>query len=335
MGALGMGGELNPEFLLKTKEFAGRDPEFVKDVASRSNLALFTEGDIILHQGDSADTLYCLKAGEVAIIVDEVQVATLGSGAVFGIAAMFDKAGIRNATVKASGFCDCRVITRTAFQASVQNFPLERAHFKELAAEQVKLSKANKLMAERKAIKERSRPVALNQPPAAPVSATGIAPWEDEQAYTGGKSKSTSPTPRPMLSLQDEEKRRARVQKVRDQIHARAGLCSVPASLGLVHDLSPRESRNPCKAYASPRTSRRPSKTSLPGISHHGLGRDAASLLALTPRKAITPHPTSISSGLLSERAPKMQPQQNRRSITLPDDLGKLFERSISENSEV
>lgn len=312
IGSVGMGGELNPDLLLKTKEFSGRDPEFVKDVALRAQLALFSEGDIILQQGDAADKLYCLKTGEVAIIVDEVQVATLGGGAVFGIAAMFDTAGKRNATVKALGFCDCRVITRSAFQVAVESYPSEKAHFRELASEQAKTTKANKLLADRKTRQERYRISVVNEP----ASPKAIAAWDAE-----GQSKSTSPTPRPLLSLQDEERRRARVQRVRDQIHARAGLASVPASLGLVQDLlTPRDSRRPSKANASPRVSRRGSKSALPDISHHRFGQ------ALTPRQT-TPYSTT---SILSDRAPRVR-SQNQRSITLPDDLSSLFNRTISE----
>eukprot|EP00930_Biecheleria_cincta_P004936 TRINITY_DN105869_c0_g1_i1.p1 TRINITY_DN105869_c0_g1~~TRINITY_DN105869_c0_g1_i1.p1 ORF type:complete len:346 (+),score=38.36 TRINITY_DN105869_c0_g1_i1:41-1039(+) len=315
--SLGMGGELNPELLLKTKEFSGRDPEFVKDVAFKAQLALFSDGDTILQQGDAADKLYCLKTGEVAIIVDEIQVATLGAGAIFGIAAMFDTAGKRNATVKAIGFCDCRVITRSAFQAAVENYPSEKAHFRELAAEQVRVSRANKLLAERKTRQERYR--MLNESAEGPASAKLKTPLDADS-----QSQPTSLTPRPPLSLQDEEKRRARVQKVRDQIQARAGLGSVPASLGLFGDVSPRESRRPSKANASPRTSRKPSKSAaLPDILQHGIGR------ALTPRQ-VTPL-TAYSTSILSERAPQVPSRQNR-SITLPDDLSKLFNSSISQS---
>jgi len=90
--------------------------EFVDHMAEHVHVAFFYEGKILFNQGDIGDCMYILMRGEVEIIVNDVVVAHLDNGAVFGEAAAICKnadLAKRTASVRATTLCDCRTISRT------------------------------------------------------------------------------------------------------------------------------------------------------------------------------------------------------------------------------
>ncbi|CAE8661673.1 unnamed protein product, partial [Polarella glacialis] len=147
----GLGSSHKCHYLMNNPIFTGRNALFVCELGMEAHIELFTAGDTILTQGDIADRVFCLKTGEVEVIVDDVPITSLaGDGTIFGLAAMFKCVGgsnKRNATVKALGLCDCRVITQAAFHAALKRYPEEKAHFQKLAEEQVKVTLANQAVA--------------------------------------------------------------------------------------------------------------------------------------------------------------------------------------------
>jgi CRP/FNR family cyclic AMP-dependent transcriptional regulator len=72
----------------------------------------YGDGEIIIRQGDVGDCMYVIQTGQVAVVREdgdqEVHLATLGEGDVFGEMALFDRE-TRSATVRAVG--EARVLT--------------------------------------------------------------------------------------------------------------------------------------------------------------------------------------------------------------------------------
>lgn len=84
-------------------------------------------------QGDSGDSLFLIMSGEVSVLVNHVQVATLSSGAFFGEMALLSKER-RSATVVAATETVCLVLSKEDFD-TVPNlaytvvYPLNRLLF--------------------------------------------------------------------------------------------------------------------------------------------------------------------------------------------------------------
>ena len=72
----------------------------------------YTDGEIIVRQGDMGDCMYVVQSGRVEVVREEdsneVKLAELTAGAFFGEMALFEKE-VRSATVRAVG--DVRVLT--------------------------------------------------------------------------------------------------------------------------------------------------------------------------------------------------------------------------------
>ena len=60
----------------------------------------FSEGEVIIKQGDIGDSFYLVASGQVSVHVNHVQVAELGSGSFFGEMSLLSNER-RNATVTA------------------------------------------------------------------------------------------------------------------------------------------------------------------------------------------------------------------------------------------
>jgi len=73
---------------------------------------LYSDGDVIVSEGETGNCMYVVQAGEVAVARDqggrEIPLATLGPGDVFGEMALFTKQP-RSATVRACG--EARILT--------------------------------------------------------------------------------------------------------------------------------------------------------------------------------------------------------------------------------
>lgn len=109
--------------------FKNANKLFVDQLIEGMTVELFQPGGPILEEGDPAYMLYFLHRGEVGVSVKGKAVATLSDGAFFGEMALLEKNSKRNATVKAIGFCDCRVIHKDQFKRLLKLFPAERAFF--------------------------------------------------------------------------------------------------------------------------------------------------------------------------------------------------------------
>ena len=84
------------------------------------------EGEVLIHEGDSGDTAYCVVTGEMLVWKEvesgSIEIARLGPGAIFGEMSMVDEKP-RSASVRA--LCSTRVkcIRRSQFLDSFENDP--------------------------------------------------------------------------------------------------------------------------------------------------------------------------------------------------------------------
>ena len=84
------------------------------------------EGEVLIHEGDSGDTAYCVVTGEMLVWKEggsgSIELARLGPGAIFGEMSMVDEKP-RSASVRA--LCSTRVkcIRRSQFLESFENDP--------------------------------------------------------------------------------------------------------------------------------------------------------------------------------------------------------------------
>ncbi len=82
----------------------------------------FARGETLFHYGDPADALHLLDRGRVAVRVltpqgDQVILAVLGPGKVFGELALIDPRARRTATVTAIEACETVALHRSQFEA--------------------------------------------------------------------------------------------------------------------------------------------------------------------------------------------------------------------------
>jgi CRP-like cAMP-binding protein len=86
----------------------------------------YTDGEVIVRQGDVGEQMFVVQEGEVQVIREaddrELELAVLTTGDVFGEMALFDRE-VRSATVRAKG--DARVLTvdRRLFMRNVHEDP--------------------------------------------------------------------------------------------------------------------------------------------------------------------------------------------------------------------
>jgi len=129
--------------LRKNSFFRHFDQRFITRLLQNLRVEFFAYGEIILHEGEEADKLYCLEMGEVDVLVgpELQQVGTLGEGAVFGEMAMFRHAcaafAKRSSTIRAVSKCMCRVISYRVFHEVMKLYPQELQPFQDLLIERL------------------------------------------------------------------------------------------------------------------------------------------------------------------------------------------------------
>lgn len=126
-------------FLRQSRFFKECSEAFLARLMQDLKTELFSAGDLIMQEGGVADNLFCLEMGQVDILVgsDYVKVGSVGEGSVFGEMAMFQHLGPsfarRSASVKATCFCVCRVISHIEFHQILKRFPKEKHIFEKVA----------------------------------------------------------------------------------------------------------------------------------------------------------------------------------------------------------
>lgn len=108
---------------------------FVTFLIDELSCEMFRPGDIIMREDEIGDKIYFLRRGEADVLIgpDLRKVAELREGFAFGEMALFESAGKRSATVRATGLCDCRTLRKTTFMKLLEHFPEDKEVFRKLA----------------------------------------------------------------------------------------------------------------------------------------------------------------------------------------------------------
>lgn len=86
-----------------------------EEIAARSHVIAFTDGDVIVPEGEEGLGFYVILAGAARVVRDGVQINTLAAGDFFGEISLIE-GDARTATVLASGPTTCVGILRSLFK---------------------------------------------------------------------------------------------------------------------------------------------------------------------------------------------------------------------------
>ncbi|MCX2978343.1 cyclic nucleotide-binding domain-containing protein [Candidatus Marimicrobium litorale] len=82
----------------------------------------YSEGQIIIRQGDEADYVYYMRSGEAEVLVSGVNVAIIGEGEIFGAMAVLTCTS-RSATVRARTACAVDKVPKDQFTELIKSNP--------------------------------------------------------------------------------------------------------------------------------------------------------------------------------------------------------------------
>ncbi len=100
----------------------GLEPSKLRLLAFISDRMEFQDGEILCHQGDDGDSAFVVLSGEVAVFVDENEVARVGQYAIIGeIAILCDVP--RTATLQSIGTTYVLAISKGDFLKLIAEFP--------------------------------------------------------------------------------------------------------------------------------------------------------------------------------------------------------------------
>lgn len=123
---------INRPVLERVPFLRGASHELVEDLMNELQLIVCVPGEKIFRAGDSGDAMYFIYKGEVEIVSkDDVVIATVGEGSFFGeMALLLD--GKRNASARATQFCDLYVLRKESFDHVCIKYPQFFEHINEV-----------------------------------------------------------------------------------------------------------------------------------------------------------------------------------------------------------
>lgn len=147
-GTFNMAHKFSVDCLRKSSFFEGISEACLEELLTEFGVQIFSDQDIILTQGETAEKLYCINHGGVEVQEGDEQVEVLqGLGTVFGQVALFRALGGPSKvlhTVRAAGLCDMRTLHYKTFEKVLQRFPADRALFLKKSELEVQRRKALK-----------------------------------------------------------------------------------------------------------------------------------------------------------------------------------------------
>lgn len=110
------------QVLSRVPLFQGLEPSKLRLLAFISDRMEFQDGEHLCHQGDDGDSAFVVLSGEVAVFVDENEVAQVGQYAILGeIAILCDVP--RTATLRSVGTTHILAISKDDFLKLIAEFP--------------------------------------------------------------------------------------------------------------------------------------------------------------------------------------------------------------------
>lgn len=92
------------------------------DTPATPGFVYFQPGDVIIRQGDEADSVFSLFEGEAEVLVDRVVVGQIREGEILGALAVLTESK-RSATVRAKTRCSVVKVPRDQFQTLIRSNP--------------------------------------------------------------------------------------------------------------------------------------------------------------------------------------------------------------------
>lgn len=129
---------LNKDILEKVPLFKGATPNLIKEIVLCLKPCIYTPGDIICAFGEIGIQMYFINKGTVEVVSpDGKQIyATLKEGDFFGEIALLLQQP-RNATIRATDYCDLYSLNKESFDAVIHHYPGFEKHIKEMALERI------------------------------------------------------------------------------------------------------------------------------------------------------------------------------------------------------
>jgi small-conductance mechanosensitive channel len=112
---------------------AGLPEDVMAQLVGRTRVALYSDGETVIRQGDAGDELFIVNEGEVAILVGKTEVARLGSGKFFGEMSLLTGEK-RTATVTSCGPARLFVIGSADMKELLEQDPTLAEHLAEVLA---------------------------------------------------------------------------------------------------------------------------------------------------------------------------------------------------------
>ncbi len=128
---------LHAELIQRVPFFRGAERRSVEAIVLAFKPRIAVPGEILFRAGDSGDALYVIQRGAVDILTASgAVIATLHPGDFFGEMALLDQAP-RNATARATDYCDLFVLAREAFDPLLERYPDFARHIRAIAAARI------------------------------------------------------------------------------------------------------------------------------------------------------------------------------------------------------
>jgi voltage-gated potassium channel len=125
---------LHAELIDRVPFFRGAERRSVEAIVLAFKPRVAVPGEILFRAGDPADALYVIQRGAVEVLAASgTVIATLREGDFFGEMALLDHAP-RNATIRATDYCDLFVLEREAFESILNRYPDFARHIQATAA---------------------------------------------------------------------------------------------------------------------------------------------------------------------------------------------------------
>ena len=125
---------INKSIIEKVPFLKGAHPDLIEDLMNELEPRIYVPGERIFRIDEKGDALYFMHSGNVEVLGrDNSMIAQLGEGAFFGeMALVSDKP--RNATVKASTYCDIYLLQKDSFDRVTKSYPDFKRHIEEIVS---------------------------------------------------------------------------------------------------------------------------------------------------------------------------------------------------------
>lgn len=114
---------LNKDVISKVPLLRGADQEMVLDVVMHLEPLVLVPEEKVFHAGEPGDAMYFIQNGAIEIVGgDGHHIATLQEGSFFGETALLTS-NPRNATARATTYCDLFILRRDTFSSILERYP--------------------------------------------------------------------------------------------------------------------------------------------------------------------------------------------------------------------